>query len=218
MAAKQKRTRRRDPAATREALLRAGAEMFAESGYEGVRVDSLARRAGVNKAMISYHFGGKRGLYRAVLRTAFDEVGTRLGELDASAPAPERLAALIRVIADVATLHRPNFPAMFLREALGGGAGHYEVLPQVAGVVRHVAQIVASGRREGSFRRVDPALTHLSLIGALVFFFATVPVRRRAFAAGKLPKGFHNASPERYVAHLTEMMRRGLAAQSGVKS
>lgn len=211
------RTRRRDAAATREALLHAGAVMFAESGFDGVRVDALARRAGVNKAMISYHFGGKRGLYRAVLRSAFEELQAGLGDVDQAKGAEARLAALIDVFARVATQRRPNFPAMLLREALGGGTELYESLPYVAEVARRIASIVEDGRRAGSFRRVDPVLTHLSLIGALAFFFATAPARRRAQADGKLPKGFARATPERYVAHLTEMTRRGLAAREEAK-
>src|SRR5215831_4871619 len=58
--------RPRDAAATREALLAAGTELFAERGYDGVPVWSIARAAGVNKAMISYHFGGKLNLYQTI--------------------------------------------------------------------------------------------------------------------------------------------------------
>ena len=50
--------RRPGSAGTREALLAAGTELFAERGYDGVPVWEIADRAGVNKAMISYHFGG----------------------------------------------------------------------------------------------------------------------------------------------------------------
>ncbi|MCP4657706.1 MAG: helix-turn-helix transcriptional regulator, partial [bacterium] len=50
-----------DAAATREALLEAATELFAERGFDGAKVEAIARRAGVNKAMISYHFGGKQG-------------------------------------------------------------------------------------------------------------------------------------------------------------
>src|SRR5437667_3373971 len=64
-----RRARRRDAAATRDALLAAGTELFAERGYDGVPVWAVAQKAGVNKAMINYHFGGKRKLYRAIVRS-----------------------------------------------------------------------------------------------------------------------------------------------------
>src|SRR2546427_976328 len=69
-----RRARRRDAAATRDALLAAGTELFAERGYDGVPVWAIAQKAGVNKAMINYHFGGKRKLYRAIVSATFGEM------------------------------------------------------------------------------------------------------------------------------------------------
>jgi AcrR family transcriptional regulator len=56
---------------TREALIEAAAVVFAENGYEGGSVRDITRRAQANQAAINYHFGGKEGLYREVLRMAF---------------------------------------------------------------------------------------------------------------------------------------------------
>src|SRR5262245_31829477 len=90
--APRRRGRRRDPAGDREALLAAGADLFAERGYDGVRVWAIAKKAGVNKAMISYHFGGKRPLYLAILNTMFSEIVARVELLARSRrPAPDLL-------------------------------------------------------------------------------------------------------------------------------
>src|SRR5689334_16815459 len=56
----------RDPERTRQALLDAALTEFAEKGLAGARVSEIARRAGVNKQLISYHFDGKQGLYDAL--------------------------------------------------------------------------------------------------------------------------------------------------------
>ncbi|WP_319581864.1 TetR family transcriptional regulator [uncultured Pseudodesulfovibrio sp.] len=53
---------------TRATLLRTGAELFAKNGYNGVSMRTLASEAGVNLATVSYHFGGKAGLYEAIIR------------------------------------------------------------------------------------------------------------------------------------------------------
>lgn len=55
---------------TRRALLEAAATVFAEHGYDGGSVRLITRMANANQAAITYHFGGKDGLYRAVLRAA----------------------------------------------------------------------------------------------------------------------------------------------------
>jgi AcrR family transcriptional regulator len=102
-AAESPRTRRRDPAATREALLEAGTELFAERGYDGVPVSVIAHKAGVNKAMINYHFGGKRKLYLAILNATFAEIVTSVEHLaESPRPAPEVLRELIAMVGEVA--------------------------------------------------------------------------------------------------------------------
>ncbi|WP_132189754.1 MULTISPECIES: TetR/AcrR family transcriptional regulator [Kribbella] len=53
---------------TKAALLDAALTEFAERGLAGARVADIASRAGVNKQLISYHFGGKQGLYDAIFR------------------------------------------------------------------------------------------------------------------------------------------------------
>ncbi|CAM00747.1 TetR family transcriptional regulator [Saccharopolyspora erythraea NRRL 2338] len=59
--------RRRDSAATREALLRAAAELFAERGFEQATVRDVAARAGVNQALLFRYFGSKQELFAEVL-------------------------------------------------------------------------------------------------------------------------------------------------------
>ena len=50
---------------TPERLIRAGIVLFAKHGYDGTSVKQIAEHAGVNVSLVSYHFNGKEGLYRA---------------------------------------------------------------------------------------------------------------------------------------------------------
>lgn len=59
-------SRQRRGEASRRALIDAALELFAREGFHGVSTRTLAQAAGVNQAMIAYHFGGKDGLYLAV--------------------------------------------------------------------------------------------------------------------------------------------------------
>jgi TetR/AcrR family transcriptional regulator len=197
---------KRDPVATRRALLEAGARLFSEMGYDAVSVEDLARRAGVNKALISYHFGGKRGLYTAVLESGFAEVADRLRVVEEeAADAREGLHGFFGAFEDM-TRKRSDFPALFLREAVSKGIEPAVVphLLEIMGITRRLAE---RGRREGLFRRVDPLLFHFGLVGALGFFFATEPARRRA--AAHVP--FEMPTPQDFIRHLEEMTLRGLA-------
>ncbi|AMK12576.1 MAG: TetR/AcrR family transcriptional regulator [Pseudodesulfovibrio sp.] len=57
---------------TRATLIDTGARLFAQNGYNGVSMRTLAAEAGVNLATVGYHFGGKAGLYEAILREIID--------------------------------------------------------------------------------------------------------------------------------------------------
>ncbi|TQM06322.1 TetR/AcrR family transcriptional regulator [Pseudonocardia kunmingensis] len=58
--------RQRDAERSRRAIMEAAVVEFGTHGYAGARVSRIAERAGVNKQLISYYFGGKQGLRDAV--------------------------------------------------------------------------------------------------------------------------------------------------------
>jgi len=208
----RRRARRRDAAATRQALLTAGTELFAERGYDGVPVAAIASRAGVNKAMINYHFGGKRKLYVAIVSATFGEIVAGIERLaDSDRPAPEVLRELVALVGDVATRRHPHFCTMMLREVVAGGKNlESEVMDKPVRILEAVQRIVARGVRDGDFRPVDPLLTHLSLVGSLVFFFATRRFRERILA--KRRPALTPPDPEAYVKQTQELLTHGLAA------
>lgn len=65
--------------ATRSALISAATEVFARSGFESVGTRDIAKAAGVNPALIGYHFGSKEGLYVAVFEHMAAALDERIG-------------------------------------------------------------------------------------------------------------------------------------------
>ncbi|WP_115717585.1 CerR family C-terminal domain-containing protein [Gallaecimonas mangrovi] len=61
---------------TRDALIQTATRVFAEDGFHGVSTRTIANEAGVNQALIGYHFGNKEGLYQAV----FQSIGTTIAK------------------------------------------------------------------------------------------------------------------------------------------
>src|SRR5688572_31718368 len=64
----------------------AARDEFARRGFDGARVDQIARRAGVNKQLLFYYFHSKRGLFNAVLARGAAELEEALTELGALPP------------------------------------------------------------------------------------------------------------------------------------
>lgn len=67
-------THERDAQATQQKILSAAEAVFAEKGFDGARVDEIARIAGVNKAMLYYYFQSKEQLLRALTEKHFKEM------------------------------------------------------------------------------------------------------------------------------------------------
>lgn len=74
------RGRPRGPSNVRDRLIDAARDQFLRSGYDGASIRSIAAEADVNHALVKYYFGGKDGLFKAVLELlvtpgqAFDQV------------------------------------------------------------------------------------------------------------------------------------------------
>jgi AcrR family transcriptional regulator len=82
---------------TREAIIRSATEIFGKAGYDAASTRAISKAAGTNQALISYHFGGKEGLYCAVIDTIATEMENSLvpllDELQARMPIRGRAAA-----------------------------------------------------------------------------------------------------------------------------
>lgn len=147
--------------------------VFADEGYSGARVDDIAERTRTTKRMIYYYFGGKEGLYLAVLENAYLGIREAESRLDVDHTDPveavRRLAELtfdhhvghgdfIRLVA-IENIHRGEF------------IRRIDSLRSLAQPARTVLdQILERGRAEGRFRDdVDAIDVHLVISSYCVF-------------------------------------------------
>jgi AcrR family transcriptional regulator len=73
--------KQRDPERTKRKILDAAKVEFGANGFAATRVSDIADRAGVNKQLISYYFGGKEGLYQELARQ-WHHTGNRMSTTD----------------------------------------------------------------------------------------------------------------------------------------
>jgi AcrR family transcriptional regulator len=78
--------RRLSPEDRRSELLALGAEVFGQRPYDEVRIDEIAERAGVSRALMYHYFPDKRAFFAAVVRAE----GERLFEATNAAPDPDK--------------------------------------------------------------------------------------------------------------------------------
>ncbi len=157
----------------------AAATAFSRDGFDGVAVDDIARAAGVNKAMLYYHFGSKQDLYREVVRDMLRAVGGAVAAIARSdAPAPAKVERFIQAVADLRE-SRPWFPPLMLREMSAGGPRlDPDTLVLMKAVFAAFAAILEAGSAARDFRRVNPVLAYMTIMGPLMMN----AVRERAAA------------------------------------
>ena len=196
------------------AIFRAAAHEFAHRGYDAAGVDRIAARARVNKAMLYYHYGSKQGLYVEVLRDMFRAVGTRTRAIaDGPGVAEDKIDAWILTMVEEAA-GRPWFPPIMLRE-LASGAAHIdrETFGMMNAVYAAVRDVIVQGQGEGTFRKADPLLTYITILPAILIFFA----RQRVVARRKNVQGLAAAAPrhiDEFVRHMQESARAMLRRQT----
>lgn len=146
----------------RERILEVAIDEFARKGFAGARVDEIARQAKANKQLVYYYFGGKLGLYNAVLGAMIEGSQEKI----VAESACDTLAAKLQTMARLSLeSNAVRWQRLLAWEALDGDAN--EIVREEgrrAAWVRHVDN-VEEAQRSGE---VDPELDAQMLALALV--------------------------------------------------
>ncbi|TNE38949.1 MAG: TetR/AcrR family transcriptional regulator [Alphaproteobacteria bacterium] len=204
-----KGTRVRDKAKTKAALIEVAEELFARHGYEGASLELIARQVGVDRALIPYYFKNKSGLYQAIIAKNAGDVRDKLEEaMPEGVSAPEAMRIYIRSLVEIIS-ERSNFAALIIREHVSTAfMGDQASAAELLGFYRITLQILEMGWRERVFRKVDPHLFHLNLVGSTIYFTTTERFRQNA----DLQEKSLNLRPEltAYIDHMTSILMDGL--------
>lgn len=176
---------RGEPEKTRAAILRAALEEFSREGVAGARTDEIARRAGVNKALLYYYYKDKEGLYAAVLDEVFGGLSHRIQKaLNAThLPPRARLLAYVQEHFDYIA-GAPLYPGLVQREFMRSSGR--ALSPMASRIIERygkpiyqkLGNLIREGIATGDFRKVDPEQTVTSLLGIIVFYFISVPAQQ----------------------------------------
>jgi len=165
--------RTNDPEGNRRNIVAVATREFADKGFSGARVDAIAARTKSSKRMIYYYFGGKEGLYIAVLEEAYRKIRDLEAALDLAHQKPEEaLRTLVISTFDYQNTH-PEFIRLVMNENILNGAyvaRSRDIQRLNRAAINAVRDLLQRGQREGVFRRdIDPVDLHMS-ISALCFF------------------------------------------------
>lgn len=165
-------------------LLNAAIQLFAEHGYEGVSIRRLAETAGVNSALISYHFHGKNGLYRSILEKQAHKIQTFIETFESGQHSPRVTIEHYTLL--IFGIHQgsPSFAKILCRELLNQSAPFTEIVQEkIKTLYAILRDALRRGVEEKQFRsdlKLDQ--TVVLLAGTVNFYFLSRPINSQVVA------------------------------------
>lgn len=164
---------------TRQRLIQAATRLFADAGYRGASVRDICNLAGANPGAVSYHFGGKRQLYRSVLRQAAASMAAIGPALERDITVYDRIGALDALRGLLSRMQEDDSASrLLLRDLADGGSVAVEALtPPLRAAFEHLS--VALGHGDQPRGSNQGRLLFLALAAPLFLLTAAWPVVAR---------------------------------------
>ncbi len=202
-----------DHPATRQRLLEAAGEVFAEGGYRATTVRAICRHAGANIAAVNYHFGDKRALYVAVVRFAHSCAGDRhpldLAALRRLRPQPRLHAFVHAFLMRLLDQGRPAWHGKLMaREMVEPGSALDELVEKAIRPQYLLLASIVTGL-VGALDEVEMRRACTSVVSQCLFYHHARPVLVRLFPALRLDQD----EIEALSAHITAFSVGGLRAR-----
>jgi TetR/AcrR family transcriptional regulator len=202
---------------TMENILKAATEQFARKGYEGARVDEIARQANINKASLYYHFVDKAGLYEQVLIQALRGLNHRIVEnTKEAATHRERLKHFILTLGN--NLESSPHMAVILSRAISDTDGKLPdpVIQQIMQIFGVLFCIIEEGQADGHFRQANPLVVYDLIVGGLIHHRAGEEIQTRIGALGESVFERKFSTPfDEAVGHIAELIVNSLSNKRG---
>lgn len=157
----------RDPEKSKQRILAAAEQEFAQKGFYGARVDEIAAHAKINKRMIYAYFGDKESLYLQVLSQVYRRMEAAEQQLiDQNYTGAQLIREIIHTYFSFLQAN-PTFVNILMWENLNQGKYLQELEDSMIqrNTIRYIMQAIDEGKQNGIFRPdIDTWHTALSLI------------------------------------------------------
>lgn len=159
---------------TQRRILEASIYVFAKRGFEGGRIDEIAKRAGVNKAMIYYYFRSKEDLFTTIIETVFERVSTIIGEHVYKINTDtfyEDISTFIDRYVDLIYRNRIVLNIIVWEIARGGEIISRVVKEKIGIHFQKIIETFPEAMDAGIIRTMDPRHLFFNIIAMILFYF-----------------------------------------------
>jgi AcrR family transcriptional regulator len=205
---------------TEQKIIQAARKEFIATGLSGARMQSIAERAGVNKALLHYYFRSKEKLYEAALRDAaftfWETVETQIPDIEHSGDLKTLLRTVVGTFFHVMGAN-PDFPKMFIRE-IADGATTIPVLGETVynrfgPLLPRMQKIIQKELSQKNIYTFDPFHLLVNVIGMCMVSVIMQPVAQTV--ASKIGKfiDFNDTFYQKRIDSIIELVTHGIYKQ-----
>ena len=151
--------------------------------------------------------GDKKALYAQIIHDVFGNAAQQvIGNIKTAQSPRDKLKTYIRTLAELVDQH-PELPAIMLREQASGGKNLPEVVVEdLARMVGIISEILDEGKRRGVFIETVPFIVHLMIIGTIVLFKMSDPIRSKYSALTDTIGGLEHSDSQSAVVEIEKLV------------
>lgn len=156
-------------------ILQAATELFASNNFDGTSIKDISKLSGVNSALISYYFGGKKNLYQEVLNNQSALFLDLIEQVNKQLLSPIEKLHLYTKEVSLMQMQRPMQVHLIYRELLTPtGFCNNFVQSKLYKIHKFLFDLVTAGIEEGSIKSsIQPTYVAFTIESIIVFFFLT---------------------------------------------
>lgn len=200
---------------SRDKILNAAITEFAQYGFDGARVDRIAKRSKLNKAMIYYHFKNKESLYAALLQTlAQTIVDTIQNTIQKALETGNPLLIIEAYAHHISNLDKRYF-LIVMRELSSGGKFIKKIIAPT--IIEPMTQLIGSmyqvAKEKHMVRDLHPQYTMISVAGAVIFYNL---MRQILQGTSVHEQYFSDVHVNEYITNLLQLLSGGIMKKEDV--
>lgn len=164
---------------TEQKIFDAAHEVFTQRGLDGAKMQDIADRAGINKALLHYYYRSKEKLFETIVRAVLSRnVPIMRGIIESELPLEEKLQKFVRQY--IAVISRNPYLPIFLISEMNKHPDRFaeHIFPRDAPkpetFIRQVEEAIAEGR----IRRMDARHLIVNILAMCLLPFVAKPMLR----------------------------------------
>jgi AcrR family transcriptional regulator len=192
-----------------------------EKGLAGARMQAIARRAKVNKALIHYYYRSKQKLYESVFESVLSRIWIAMEQNMRGLDEDVDVSTVVRILVSTYTnvlKDSPAFPRIFLRELADGGDNLKTIIngfiTRFGPIAGRVFGAFKRGVQQGALLPLDPVHIIINILGMCAASFILRPVMEQMHVLfQRSPIQFDEKFYAARITAISEMALRGIIAR-----